>query len=151
MKQLHLPTTLIEIACLYHSGSRIQKKDRVSVFLVALYDRFSVDSSVPGLSKVIYCVVSSAYRRREEDPAESLISFTKIFKKSGPGRLSCNTPQQRGSQSDTFPFHFTCWKWPDRYDWISFMASFKAMNAKVIVLPKRDLNSKLKIVSNDDW
>ena len=31
---------------------------------------FSVDSSVQGLSWAIYCVVSSAYRRREEDPAE---------------------------------------------------------------------------------
>ena len=28
---------------------------------------------------------------------------------------------------------------------------FKAMNAKVIVLPKRDLNYKLKLVSNEDW
>ena len=28
---------------------------------------------------------------------------------------------------------------------------FKAMNAKVIVLPKRDLNYKLKLVSNKDW
>ena len=31
------------------------------------------------------------------------------------------------------------------------MTLFKAMNAKVIVLQKRDLNYKLKIVSNDDW
>ena len=53
--------------------------------------------------------------------------------------------------SDTFPLHSTRWKWPDRYDWISFMTLFKAMNAKVIVLPKRDLNYKLKIVSNDGW
>ena len=30
----------------------------------------------------IYCVVSLAYRRRKEDPAESLISFTKILKKA---------------------------------------------------------------------
>ena len=28
---------------------------------------------------------------------------------------------------------------------------FKAMNAKVIVLPKRHLNYKLKLVSNEDW
>ena len=28
---------------------------------------------------------------------------------------------------------------------------FKAMYAKVIVLPKRDLNYKLKLVSNEDW
>ena len=28
---------------------------------------------------------------------------------------------------------------------------FKAMKAKVIVLPKRDFNYKLKLVSNDDW
>ena len=28
---------------------------------------------------------------------------------------------------------------------------FNAMNAKVIVLPKRDLNYKLKLVSNEDW
>ena len=28
---------------------------------------------------------------------------------------------------------------------------FKAMNAKVVVFPKRDLNYKLKLVSNDDW
>ena len=28
---------------------------------------------------------------------------------------------------------------------------FKAMNAKVIVLPKRDFNYKLKLVSNEDW
>ena len=27
----------------------------------------------------------------------------------------------------------------------------KAMYAKVIVLPKRDLNYKLKLISNDDW
>lgn len=31
------------------------------------------------------------------------------------------------------------------------MALFKEVNAKVIVLPKSDLNYKLKIVSNDDW
>ena len=31
------------------------------------------------------------------------------------------------------------------------MTLFKTMNAKVTVLPKRDLNYKLKIVSNDDW
>ena len=31
------------------------------------------------------------------------------------------------------------------------MTLFKTMNAKVIVLSKRDLNYKLKIVSNDDW
>ena len=31
------------------------------------------------------------------------------------------------------------------------MTLFKAMNAKVIILPKRDLNYKLEIVSNDDW
>ena len=29
--------------------------------------------------------------------------------------------------------------------------SFKAMNTNVIVLPKRDLNYKLKLVSNEDW
>ena len=29
--------------------------------------------------------------------------------------------------------------------------SFKAMNKNVIVLPKRDLNYKLKLVSNEDW
>ena len=29
--------------------------------------------------------------------------------------------------------------------------NFKAMNAEVIVLPKRDLKYKLKILSNDDW
>ena len=28
---------------------------------------------------------------------------------------------------------------------------FKAMNAKAIVLPKRHLNYKLKLVSNEDW
>ena len=28
---------------------------------------------------------------------------------------------------------------------------FKAINTKVIVLPKRDLNHKLKLVSNEDW
>ena len=28
---------------------------------------------------------------------------------------------------------------------------FKAMNAKDIVLPKRDLDYKVKLVSNDDW
>ena len=28
---------------------------------------------------------------------------------------------------------------------------FKAMNAIVIVLPKRHLNYKLKLVSNEDW
>ena len=28
---------------------------------------------------------------------------------------------------------------------------FKAMNAKVIVLPKLDWNYKLKLVSNEDW
>ena len=28
---------------------------------------------------------------------------------------------------------------------------FKAMNVKDIVLPKRDLDYKLKLVSNDDW
>ena len=28
---------------------------------------------------------------------------------------------------------------------------FKAMYAKVIVLPKHDLNYKLKLVSNEDW
>ena len=28
---------------------------------------------------------------------------------------------------------------------------FKAMNTKVFVLPKRDLNYKLKLVSNEDW
>ena len=28
---------------------------------------------------------------------------------------------------------------------------FKAMNAKVIVIPKRHLNYKLKLVSNEDW
>ena len=28
---------------------------------------------------------------------------------------------------------------------------FKAMNTNVIVLSKRDLNYKLKLVSNDDW
>ena len=28
---------------------------------------------------------------------------------------------------------------------------FNAMNAKVIVVPKRDFNLKLKLVSNDDW
>ena len=28
---------------------------------------------------------------------------------------------------------------------------FKAMYAKVIVLPKRDLNYNLKLVSNEDW
>ena len=28
---------------------------------------------------------------------------------------------------------------------------FKAMCTKVIVLPKRDLNYKLKLVSNEDW
>ena len=28
---------------------------------------------------------------------------------------------------------------------------FKAMNAKVIVLLKRDLNYKLKLVSSEDW
>ena len=27
----------------------------------------------------------------------------------------------------------------------------KAMYVKVIVLPKRDLNYKLKLISNDDW
>ena len=27
----------------------------------------------------------------------------------------------------------------------------KAMYAKVIVLPKSDLNYKLKLISNDDW
>lgn len=31
------------------------------------------------------------------------------------------------------------------------MTLFKAMNARVIVLLKLDLNYKLKIVSNDDW
>ena len=29
--------------------------------------------------------------------------------------------------------------------------SFESMNAKVIVLPKRDLNYNLKRVSNDGW
>ena len=29
--------------------------------------------------------------------------------------------------------------------------SFKAMNTNVVVLPKRDLNYKLKLVSNEDW
>ena len=29
--------------------------------------------------------------------------------------------------------------------------SFKAMNTNVIVLPKRDLNYKLKLVSNEEW
>ena len=29
--------------------------------------------------------------------------------------------------------------------------NFKAMNAEVIVLPKRDLKYKLKILSNNDW
>ena len=33
---------------------------------------------------------------------------------------------------------------------INWRESFKTMNAKVIVLPKRDLNYKLKQVSNDD-
>ena len=28
---------------------------------------------------------------------------------------------------------------------------FKAMNVKVIVLPKRNLNYKLKLVLNEDW
>ena len=28
---------------------------------------------------------------------------------------------------------------------------FKAMNAKVTVLPKRELNYKLNLVSNQDW
>ena len=28
---------------------------------------------------------------------------------------------------------------------------FKAMNSKVVVLSKRDLNYKLKLVSNEDW
>ena len=28
---------------------------------------------------------------------------------------------------------------------------FKAMNAKYIVLPKRDLDYKVELVSNDDW
>ena len=28
---------------------------------------------------------------------------------------------------------------------------FKSMNAKDIVLPKRDLDYKVKLVSNDDW
>ena len=28
---------------------------------------------------------------------------------------------------------------------------FKAMNAKDIVLPKRDLDYRVKLVSNDDW
>ena len=28
---------------------------------------------------------------------------------------------------------------------------FKAINTKIIVLPKRDLNHKLKLVSNEDW
>ena len=28
---------------------------------------------------------------------------------------------------------------------------FQAMNAKVIVLPKRDFNYKLKLESNDNW
>ena len=29
--------------------------------------------------------------------------------------------------------------------------NFKAMNAEVIVLPKRDLKYELKILSNNDW
>ena len=29
--------------------------------------------------------------------------------------------------------------------------NFKARNAEVIVLPKRDLKYKLKILSNNDW
>ena len=29
--------------------------------------------------------------------------------------------------------------------------NFKAMNAEVIVLPKRDLKYKVKILSNNDW
>ena len=29
--------------------------------------------------------------------------------------------------------------------------SFLAMKAKVIILPKRDFNNKLKLVSNDYW
>ena len=30
-------------------------------------------------------------------------------------------------------------------------AGFKAMNAIVVVLPKRDLSDKLKLISNEDW
>ena len=40
---------------------------------------FSVDSSVQGLSWAIYCVVSSAYRRRKDVPAEYYKKFPTIF------------------------------------------------------------------------
>ena len=34
---------------------------------------------------------------------------------------------------------------------MNWREGFKAMNAKVTVLPKRDLNYKLNLVSSEDW
>ena len=53
----------------------------------------------------------------------------KDIKKSGPRRLPCVTPQRRDSQSDSFPLHFTRWKRPDIYDWISFMSESWTLKA----------------------